>query len=1126
MLHSNIKYFFSTISSFLLIATIFSSVNFAQQSATATIEGNVTDANGAVIAGANVKAINKATSAERTTVSDSNGNYSFRLLPIGIYSVKVEKQGFSTKQINEVALNIEKTVRVDVQLDVGQVQTVVEVTSEAPITETSNTVVGDVIENRRIVDLPLNGRNFVQLTLLAPNTAPQQEGGNGGFDTASSGNLGFVVNGGRNDQNNYLIDGIGVVDHYFNTITVTPSIEAIQEFRVLQNSYSSESGMFGSGQVNIATKSGTNQVNGSVFYFLRRDALDARNFFDLPSRQKPKFTQDNFGGSIGFPIKKDRTFMFFTYEGLRIDKEETVLSALPTQFQRQGLFTNPIRDPNTGSNFPTVVISGQTFYQIPNNRIGPVARDIINKFFPVPNFRPTVAGLNHVSVDNRTEDRDQFVVRFDHQINLNNNLFARYIWSRSDQSLPFGDNILTFDPPPPPGFPTPITDDAQNLAVGLTTSLTSSLINELRVGWNYYDGKRVASNSDVNFAQLNGINVTINDPNKGYPAFTIPGLSQFGDSDVFNPLFRKNNTLQFSDNVSWTRGKHAIRFGGDFRNVRFDTLSNFFTRGFIQYGSGFLSVTGDPIADFLLDRPFAVIKLQGDTAGKFSTNLWGVFINDEFRITPKLMLTFGLRYEVFPPIREKNNRLAVYDQASKKIIVAGDSLPPEVTGTLVTQYNQLLTGLGLPPAQFVTSKSLGLNEAITKTDWTNFAPRLGFAYDLRGNGKSVVRGAYGIFNALRDWSASSDSRNLLPFTAQAVLLDLVRFGVPIPPLSYADAYRPLTDVHNTPVGGISPQVDMPIGYIQQFTLNFQQQLNKDTVIETAYVGSIGINLNRLTTGNQENILTGVRPAPNFSFYIQEASGATSNYHSGYIRLEKRFSDGFSFSGSYTLSKSIDTVSSARENGGAPTREQDAYCLRCERALSNFDTRHRFVGSFIYDLPFGKGRKYLKDASGATEFLLGGWQIGGIITANTGQPLTPQHPLGATAGFRFPRPNVTGNPNLSSGRDPARWFNTSVFIAPPTAPSGESVAGSAGRNSITGPGFQQVDFTLQKIFQFTEKIGLQFRTEVFNLFNRPNFNLPDRVFIPGANGRNVNPNFGVITTAKNSRQIQFGFKFIF
>jgi hypothetical protein len=262
---------------------------------------------------------------------------------------------------------------------------------------------------------------------------------------------------------------------------------------------------------------------------------------------------------------------------------------------------------------------------------------------------------------------------------------------------------------------------------------------------------------------------------------------------------------------------------------------------------------------------------------------------------------------------------------------------------------------------------------------------------------------------------------------------------------------------------------MPIGYVQQFTLDLQQQLTKNTVIEVAHVGSIGVNLNRLTTGNQENIVTGARPAPNFGFFIQEASGASSNYHGGFVRMERRFSGGLSFVGSYTLSKAIDNVSSARENGGAPTREQDARCLSCERARSNSDTRHRFVGSFLYDLPFGPGRAWLSDSKGVAAKLLEGWQAGGILTFNSGQPLTPQHPLGATAGFRFPRPNVTGNPNLASGqRDPARWFDTRVFVAPPVSPlSGEALPGSAGRNIIDGPDFQQVDFTLQKVTKITD-----------------------------------------------------------
>lgn len=1108
-----------------LIAVAYGGPDVLAQRTTANIEGTVTDPKGDVVVGAKVTARNVATNLERSVVTNESGSYSLPFLPIGTYDLTIEAPGFQTEVRRGITLQIEQTARLNIELRVGAPTETVEVTAAPPLTDTATPTIGDVIENRRIVELPLNGRNFIQLSLLAPNTVPQNEGGNGGFDTASSGNVGFVVNGGRNDQNAYLIDGIQAQDHYFNTVTITPSIEAIQEFRVLQNSYSTEYGTYASGQVVIATKSGTNSIHGSAFHFLRNDKLDAKNFFDLPNRPIPAFRQNNFGGSIGGPFVKDRTFFFFTYEGLRVRKEETVLSALLTAEERQGLFRDPVRNPATGQNFPTVTVGGRTFYQVP---IAPIARTIIDRFFPVPNLRPNERGLNHVSVSPRIEDRDQVVVRVDHRFTAQNTFFGRYIWGRGDQSLPFADNILTFDPPPPPGFATPIEDDSQNLALGLTTVFTDRVVNELRLGWNFYDGKRTASNTDVNFARLNGVNQEIAVRDRGFPAFTVPTLSQFGDSDVFNPLFRKNNEYQISDSLAWTRGNHTLKFGADYRHVRFDTLSNFFTRGFPQFGSGFLSVTGDARADFLLDRPFAIVKLQGDTTGNFRTNLFGVFFHDEYRATRRLTLNYGLRYEVFPPIYEINNRLAVFDQFTGEIVLAGDTLPPEVNGRFVTEYNTLLRALGLPPVKFVTAKSRGLGRSVTRTDFRNYAPRLGLSYDVYGTGKTVLRAAYGIYNALRDWSASSDSRNLLPYTVQLVLLDFARFGAPLPPLRYADAYGPVSDPHNIPISGISPQIDMPIGYVQNYTLNIQQQLTPNMVLEIAYVGSTGINLNRLTTGNPENIVTGVRPVPNFSFYIQEASGATSTYHSGFVRMERRFSRGLAFVGSYTYAKAIDTVSSAREEGGAPTREQDARCLRCERGRSNWDVRHRFVASFLYDLPFGPGRAWAGDAKGAAAKIIGGWQIGGIVSLNTGQPLTPQHPLGATAGFRFPRPDVVGNPNLpASRRDPARWFDTTVFRAPPVSPqSGQALPGSAGRNIIDGPGFQQVDFTIQKLTNITETVGIQFRAEFFNLFNHPNFNLPDRVFIPGPDGRNINPNFGVITTAKNSRQIQFGLKLIF
>ena len=1121
------------------------------QRTTASIVGTVTDSTGGAVADAKVVAKNQGTNLERPASTDAGGFYRIELLPIGVYTVTVEKSGFRREVVKGIALQIDQVARVDVSLQLGELTQQVEVTGAPPLADTTDATIGDVIENHRIVTLPLNGRNFQQLALLTAGTTIGQQGGTQDFFGTAAGNIGFAINGGRDDQNNFLVDGINVIDHYFNSLTLTPSVDAIQEFKVLQNSYSAEAGMFGSGQVNVSIKSGTNDFHGSVYEFLRNEVLDAKNFFDLPSRKKPPFRQNQFGGTLGGPIIKDRSFFFVSYEGLRVRQGQTVLSSLPTADQRNGLFTGFLKDPDPSSPNPFVYTPGGCNVsapatcistQIPVARFGPVAKRILSQFFTVPNFLPNTPGLNNVSSDTRLEDRDQVIARYDHRISTKHSFFARYIWARSDQSFPFGKNILTFDPPPPPGFPTPVPDRSQNLASGLTTVFRPNLINELRVGWNYYDGKRLAGNDSINFATdvlglPAGPNTTIAQRDRGFPAFHLAGISQFGDSDVFNPLFRKDSVIQFSDNLVWTRGKHSLKFGGDVRIVSFDTLSNFFSRGFPNFDS--LAATNDfargnfPgsfVADFLLDRPFAIVRTKGDTTGNFRTNLWGIYANDEWRVTPRLTMTLGIRYEIFPPIHERNNRLAAYDKNSKSIIIAGDSLPAEVTDPtgLAAQYNLLLAAFGLPPVKYVTSASMGLNEAITKTDFRRVAPRVGIAYDLTGKGRTVVRAAYGLFNALRDYSASSDSRNMLPFSQQMVLVDLARLGVPLPPLKYADMYN---TVGNVPGSGIGPQVDMPIGYTEQYTLNVQHQIGANFVVEVAYVGVTGINLNRLTTTNQEHLtgpLTGQRDDPRFTFFIQEASGATSSYHGGFVRAEKRFSHGLAFVASYTHSKSIDTVSSARENGGAPTREQDSFCLKCDRGLSNFDVRNRFVGSFIYDLPWGPGRTWARDASGAMGKLLEGWQIGGILTFQSGQPFTPQFPGGDGPGFRFPRPSQTSNPNLPPGaRNPQRWFDTTAFIAPPPIPGTTTVQpGNSGRNSLEGPGIQNIDFTIQKITSIQERYKFHFRAEFFNIFNHPNFNLPDRVFVPGGSGRNVNPNFGQITSAKLPRVIQFGLKLTF
>jgi hypothetical protein len=1137
---------------------------WGQAGTTATMTGVVSDPTGAVVLGAKVAARNPATNLSRDVVTNADGIYRIDLLPIGTYTLTVEASGFKRQVLTGITLDIGQVARLDVKLAVGEMSQQVEVTGAAPLVDTTGSAIGDVIENKTIMDMPLNGRNFQQLALLTAGTVSGQQGSTQEYFASASGNLGFVVSGGRDDQNNFLLDGVNTIDHYFNTLTLTPSIDAIQEFKVLQNAYSTEYGMFGSGQVNISIKSGENRVHGSVYEFLRNDVLDAKNFFDLSNRKKPSFRQNNFGGSFGGPIKQDKAFFFASYEGLRVRQGQTVLSAFPTASERQGVFSQALFDPSSGGPNPftyapfgctpptssfTTALSDCTQTTIAAARFGPMANRIISDFFTVPNLFPDTSGLNNVSVGQRLEDRDQFIAKTDFRLSDHNNMFVRYIWARSDQSLPFGKNILTFDPPPPPGFATPVKDDSQNLAIGFTSVLRDNLVNELRLGWNYYYGKRTASNTNVNVpTDVLGLSgPLLPQVDRGFPAFTVSGLSQFGDSDVFNPLFRKNNVFQISDNLAWNKGKHSLKFGGDIRIVAFDTLSNFFTRGFPNFNS--VPLTGSFIADFELDRPFAIVRLQGDTSGHFRTKLWGFYFNDEYRMTPRLTVTYGLRYELFPPIHETRDRLALYDEATKSIVVAGDKLPAEASDPngLLAQYNTLLSFFGLPAVTPVTGKSLGLGSSLTKTDFGRFAPRVGIAYDVTGKGKTVLRAAFGIFNALRDWSGSSDSRNMLPFAAQQVIIDLNRLGVPLPPASYDAMYTPLTTPGNVQLGGIGPSIHQPIGYSEQWTFNLQHQLTKDIALEAAYVGTTGVNLNRLSTSNQEFLSgpnVGTRPNPQFGFFIQEKSGVSSSYQSGFIRMEKRASHGLAVVGSYTFSKSIDTVSSARENGGAPTREQDAYCLRCERALSNFDIRHRFVSNFTYDLPFGPGGMWANSGSGALSKLAEGWQVGGIFTFQSGQPFTPQFPGGTGAGFRFPRPSLDANANKPSDkRTPSEWFNTAAYFEPPFAipgVPGDNAPGNAGRNSLQGPGFSDVDFILRKMTRFGERYNLEFRAEMFNLLNHPNFNLPDRVFIPNpgcspdpdpitgiaARCGNTNPNFGQITSARSPRVIQFGVKLSF
>jgi hypothetical protein len=1132
-----------------------SSVTAWGQEFTANIEGVVTDPAGAAIVGADLTVENEATGLRRRTQTDNTGFYTFRLLPIGRYRLTVEAKGFARKVLTGIKLEVDQTARVDVRLAVAEIEEQVTIT-QAPLIESTSATIGDVIDNRRVVELPLNGRNFTQLVLLVAGvTIPPQNGTTEQWNTAG-GRLGFTSNGMRDDRNVFILDGVTIQEPAMNVVSLNLSPDAIQEFKVLQNSYSAEAGFYGGGQVIITTKSGTNEFHGTVYEFLRNEKLDAKNFFDDPKRPKPPYKHNQFGASVGGPVIKNRTFFFGNYEGLRIAFSPTTVTRLPTLQERRGDFSgiNPV----TGKPYPTIFDPDTCPFnctpfpnnRIPPERIHPLARAVLDRM-PLPNFGTTQPGFNHLNIGREPTTVDQFTIRGDHRLTEKHQLFGRFTLFESKWTKDFTGNLFQSNPPPPSGFGSMRNDSGRNLAVGLTSVLTPALVNEFRFGYNRFRGVRMHVNYNSGFLdqfvpyRAPGSFVT------SMPSFAIgAGFADLGDSDVFQPDIRRSDIFQFVDNVVWTRGRHTLKIGADWRYLKTSRTVEIFSTGVFIFNDGPTAATGNlftgqggfAFADFLLGRPFLSFYMAGNATDNMRLQYLGVYYSGEFRIHPRLTLTYGLREEFYTGPTDQDGEAAILDPAhANRFIVSapGGRIKPSLLNNPLTQLFIRRYG-----EQFVTNQQAGLPLSLWRPDYKNWQPRFGLAWDLFGTGKTVLRAGAGIYNGLINLGVTSDIQ-APPVTFNLFGLDLARFAVPgFTPLTYEQAFT----TGNHPPFPVVYDPNIRNATIYQYSLDIQREITPDLVISVAYSGSHGLKLLRRAEFNQGvphvpcpgtpdpniprriNCYPGqsgrrgqqLKPPPGFSAFYRVANG-TSDYHGVIFRVEKRFSQGLAFTAGYTFSKSLDIASSLNETKSGPTQAVDNFRLDLERGRSDFDTRHRFVVSSLWELPFGSGKRWLQN--GVASHILGGWQVGGILTLQSGMPLTARATLpntGTNKSTNIERPDVIANPNLPPRqRRPERWFNTVAFVEPFTFRDEQGVyqiVGNAGRNIVDGPGFKNFDMSLQKVFKWAERHSITFRADFFNLTNHPNFLNPGLML--------GTPTFGVITEARPPRQIQFSLRYSF
>ncbi|MGI8917323.1 MAG: TonB-dependent receptor domain-containing protein [Pyrinomonadaceae bacterium] len=1078
----------------LMLALLILLPSFATaQTHRASVRGTIGDPSTAVVSGAEITLTNTGTNESRTTTSNARGEYALTALPAGLYRVQVSSQGFAAYAQESLPLTVNQELRLNMTLLVaGPNQD--DVVVESPQTELKkeSASMGTVIENRQVTGLPLDGRNFYELSLLVPGAAPAAPGSAG----SARGDFAFNVNGAREDSNNFLLDGVYNLDPKLNTFGVRPPVDAIREFEMLTSSYDASFGRNPGAQVNVVLKSGTNELHGSLFEFHRNGALDARNFFAPASEPKPKYLRNQFGGSIGGPLRRDRTFIFGDYEGTRSREGITRVTNVPTLLERRGDFSqsrdirgqqvfvsNPFlpRDPITFQLPPCNAVDQTGCF--PGNRV-PVAfqhpiGQAIAALYPLPNRNEPFR--NFVSSPTQRDDNDSFDVRLDHRLTDRADLTFRYSFGDRNLFEPFTGSTFSLVP----GFGDTVRRRSQNAMAALTLVVTPNLVNETRAAFS-----RVAASVTQEASQLNselGLpTISPNPRDAGLSFISVTGLSPLGDEGN-NPQKSVTNVYQIINNSSYSHGSHLIKFGGDIRFSQQNAFRDVESRGRLTF-SPFAQISGNALADLLLGFPLLTTVARVDNPQQLRTRSYNAFFNESFRINPRLTLNAGLRYEFNSPPVDADDRANVYDLATRNLVPVGAN---------------------------------GVPRGGIESDKNNFAPRFGLAWTVGEDEKTVIRAGYGIYY---DQSALAPTEAL--YFNSPYFDNNIFFSLPGLPLTLSDPF-PTFFPFPLPDSALAIQRDLRTAYMQHWNLNVQQELGSKSVLEIAYVGSKGTKLLTARDINQPQpsvLPPGLpfvpRPDARFDDINLLESRANSNYHSLQARLQQRFSRGLAALVSYTFAKSIDDASNFFSSAGDPNFPQNSYDVRAERGRSNFDVRHRLSISYSYDLPFGKGKRYFAD-NGWASTLLSGWQSFGVITWQSGRPFTVallseidnsgtgRSILGFGANDR---PNLVGDPHLGSPST-GSWFNTAAFAFP--APG---TFGNAGRNIIDGPGYQSVNASLVKNTNLTERVNLQFRVEAFNLFNHPNFNLPDNFL--------GSPTFGQITSARDPRHLQFGLKLLF
>jgi hypothetical protein len=1090
-----------------LLSILFFAVPLAAQTDTSSLEGRVTDPQGTAVPGARIQLTNLATGAIRKIESGASGSYLFTLLPPGRYDVEATSSDFRTFSDTGVPVSVASSARLDIRLEVGAVSERVEVSEVVSLLNTESAAQGTIIGDEKIQSLPLNGRQFIDLALLSPNVTI---GGSSVQQNKVRLNQdgGFSASGNRTNNNGFMLDGITNLDPDFMSLSYTPILDTLSEFQVQTGQQNAEYGHAAGAQINVVTKSGGQQWHGNACEFLRNRVFDSRPF-NLAASDLPKYQRNQFGGTAGGPIRKNRLFVFVGYERLTLQQAAAGLTTVtvPTALERQGDFSGSKAAIYDALTSPRTPFPGN---RIPQARLNPIALLAINAV-PAAN----VPGSTNKYVNDhevQTQDSHNYSLRMDYVATSSVTMFGRYAGSREDDSSP---GLV-------PGRAALGSALPQHAVFGTTWVVNSRTVNEFRAGV-----------SRMNYA--GGVpEPSIPGASGPLPYFKVAGFADMGGAGGGASLTR-DNTFQIYDNVSWQSGRHLIKAGYEWMYIQYTPINYPNTYGTYQFSAGQTALTsatdgsGNVLASFLVGLSSTASRSLG--AGRMDGRqpIHSFYAQDQVRLTNTLTVNLGLRYEYAPP---------VYDTRGQTMGLDFSKVPsPQAI------FASGQTGIYQPT--FFVCGQLGYPKSCANTDKNNFAPRLSLAWQALP--RTVFRMGAGIYYSLTDFNSINRLTNSLPANIAQTLANS----------TFAPVYQGFGSSIFPPNVAIGPTASVNLysldmnqrtSYAVQMSASIQHQIGRSGMVEIAYLGTLGLKL-------QQNVQVSntppsslpvaprrayigaiVAPGTLFPTYInvQGASvgsatmailpnSAQSNYHALSVRGERRFAKGFSWLSSFTYSKAITNAPQFRNAGGATGSEnsppQDSYNLSAERGLAAFNAKFRWVNTAVVESPFGHGKRWL--TTGIPSHILGGWQIAGILSLQTGFPFTinvsgDSAGIGGGSGGILIRGNpVAGqDPNLPSDqRSPARWFNTAAFVAPPAYQFGV-----LGRNTMTGPGIVNIDTTLSKRLQIREHTGLEVRFEAFNLFNTPNLTQLGRIINAA--------DFGQVNSQLPPRQIQLGAKITF